>query len=137
MCEILIRVRAKENPDPYLDAKALKRGDVVAVVNNGWVWSTEELTNPDWRIVKLPSVSVSAGETLLAKEYDIDPQFPSKVLRRRAFYWNIDDSSWSTPVRNWINDDSRSVPTRTVNISETQFLALKIAKVQLNDPGVL
>lgn len=135
MCELLIRVADKVNNDPYLDAKCLKRADVVVVTENGWVWSGDELTLPFWRIVKLPQVSVSAGETLLAPEFDIDPQQPSPVLRRRAFYWDIASATFSNPVKNWIADDSRATPSRTINISEAQFLALKFVKSRLPDPG--
>lgn len=137
MCEILIRVRDKVNTDPYLDAKCLKRGDVVEVVADGWNWRPGDLTEPFWRIVKLPQVSVSAAQTLLAPELDLDPQNPSPVLRRRAFKWDVDSGTWSTQVRNWINDDTRATPFRTVNISEAQFLALKVAKTPLPNPGVL
>lgn len=137
MAEILIRVRDKVNTDPYLDSRCLKRGDVVCVVADGWAWGPEELTAPYWRIVKLPRVSVNAVESLLAREVDIDPQNPSPVLRKRAFKWNLDSGTWSTPVRNWINDDSRATPFRTVNISEAQFLALKVAKTPLPNPVVL
>lgn len=137
MAEILIRVRDKVNTDPYLDSHCLKRGDVVSVVPDGWAWGPEELTAPYWRIVKLPRVSVNAVESLLAPEVDIDPQNPSPVLRKRAFKWNLDSGTWSTPVRNWINDDSRATPFRTVNISEAQFLALKVAKTPLPNPVVL
>ena len=137
MCEILIRARDKTNADPYMDAKCLKRGDVVSVVENNWSWGTAELTAPYWRIVKLPKVSVSAAESLLAPEFDADPQNPSPVLRRRAFKWDLDSGTWSTPVRNWINNDTRATPFRTVNISEAQFLALKVTKNLLPNPEEL
>lgn len=135
MSELLIRVIDKVGSDPYLDAKCLKRGDVVVVVDNGWLWAKEELTAPYWRILKLPNVSVTVAEAFLGAEFDIDPAHPSKVLRRRAF--SLDLVNWTNQVLQWIADDTRAVPFRTANISEANLLALKLPKVRLVDPNVL
>ncbi len=136
MCELLVRVVDKTNIDsPYLDAKCLKRGDVVVVAENGWAWSVEELRNPDWRIVKIPNFSVLAAAAFLGLELDLDPEQPSLVLRRRAFALNLAGlpANWAA----WVADSTRVAPTRTLNVTEAQALALKLAKVRLVDPNVI
>lgn len=135
MCELLVRVTDKVGTDPYLDAKCLKRADVVVVVADGWNWRPEELTAPFWRILKLPACSVAAGEAFLGAEFDLDPQHPSRVLRRRAFM--LDLTSWPNQILQWLADDTRAVPFRTSNISEATLLTLKLPKARLVDPNVL
>lgn len=92
MAELLVRVVDKTNPDPLLDCKLTKRGMVIAVQPDGWQWGFEELANPDWRIIRVPGVDPSQFGGLLAPEPEIDPQNPSRVLQRRAFRLNLDDS---------------------------------------------
>jgi hypothetical protein len=137
MSEILVRVHNKVQPDPYLACKLFERGDVVVICTDGWVWSDEELTNPDWRIIKLPNVAVSQAEAFLGQELDTDPANPSRMLRRRAFLLDIDFADLPVAFKNWLRDDTRATPTRTVNYTPAQFLALKVAKTPLIDPNVI
>lgn len=85
MAELLVRVIDKINDDPVLNTKCMKRGDVVVVCPDGWGWSKEELTNPFWRIIKMPNLSMEEANRFLAPELDTDPNQPSKTLQRRAF----------------------------------------------------
>src|SRR6185312_2698393 len=74
MCELLVRGVDKTNHDcPYLDAQCLKRGDVVVAVEDGWQWGRAEIENLDWRIVRLPGVSLKQAQTLLGPEMNADP----------------------------------------------------------------
>lgn len=137
MCEVLLRVADKIGADPYLDAKCLKRGDIVVVCADGWAWGADELVNPFWRILKLPNVTVAQAEGFLGREFDTDPAKPSRVLRRRAF--GVDLASVTIPagLKAWLLDDTRAAPTRTTNFTPAQFLALKQAKAPLLDPNVI
>ncbi len=137
MCEALIRVVDKVNSDPYLDCKCLKRGDIIAVVEDGWPWGKEELSNPDWRIVKFTSISVSAVMAFLGPEIDTDAAHPSRMLRRRAFSFDLSSTSLPQAFRNWLADSTRAAPTRTVLLTGAQLLALKVAKTPLVDPNVI
>jgi len=133
MCEMLIRVVDKVNDDPYLDAKCTKRGDVITVQPDGWGWSRAELRNPDWRIIKIPGVTVIEAESFLGAEMDADPANPSQVLQRRAFRLDVDalpDSSGQ------VGDASRRNPLHRVNIDYDDLMALKISKPPLVDPNV-
>ena len=91
MCEVLLRVIDKVNEDPYKDCKLLKKGDVVIICPDGWSWSIEEKTNPDWRILKLPNISKEFAEAFTSPEIDTDPQNPSNVLRRRSHFFDLDN----------------------------------------------
>ena len=69
MCEILLRVVDKVNLDNiYLDAMCTKFGDVIAVMENGGSWGSEDKTNPDWKIISIPDMPVS--EALIYMEGD-------------------------------------------------------------------
>lgn len=137
MCEILLRVVDKVGTDPYNDAKLLKAGDVVCVQDDGWPWGREELKNPDWRIVKIPSLAVTTATSFLGPEFDIDPAHPSRVLRRRAFSIDLSHGSLPTPFKSWLADSTRASPTKTIAMNGTQLLSLKKAKTRLTDPNVI
>lgn len=62
MCEFLLRVVDKVNPDPALNIQCTKRGDIIVAVPDGWAWSAEERTNPEWRIVKVTGMPLNEGE---------------------------------------------------------------------------
>lgn len=90
MAELLVRVVDKVNPDFYANTKCLKRGDVIAVCEDGWGWGVEELANPDWRILKIPDMTVAEASVFLAPERNRDPGQPSRTLQRRAFAIDLD-----------------------------------------------
>lgn len=135
MAELLVRVVDKVNDDPYLDVQCTKRGDVIVVQPDGWVWGAEELKNPDWRIVQAPNISVSAATAFLGPELDTDPQRPSRVLQRRAFKLDLSllPAKWTA----WLADDSRTQAKRLFSGTGAQVLALKVAKPALADPNVI
>lgn len=116
MCELLVRVFDKTNSDcPYLDAQCHKRGDVIAVNEDGHLWGKEELANPDWRIIKVPGVRRSDATGFLARELDDDPSKPSRVLQARAFSYDLS-----------------ARPTDLASL-----LSAQIRKPKLQDPNVI
>lgn len=66
-----------------------KAGDVIAICPDGWAWSTAELTNPDWRIVRA-NVLQSQADALLSQSNN------ASVRRRRE--WSIDFSKLPNPA---------------------------------------
>lgn len=114
MCELLLRVtNSALRGDPLFDSKASRRGDVIVVVPDGWAWGAKELTNPFWRIVKLPNVSLSVGEMLVAEE----PQVGPEPVRTRQFRWYnlvMNHAELPAAFRTWLADDTRAQPTITV-----------------------
>lgn len=91
MTEILIRVRDKVSDDFYLNCQCTKRGDVIAVCPDGWGWGTEELSNPDYRIIKT-DLAEEEALLFLADEKDIDSSQPSKTLQKRRFKVDLDNA---------------------------------------------
>ncbi len=92
MAELLVRRTDKTHPDPYMDAKQTKRGDVICVQPDGWPWGTKELANPDWIILLVPGVSPEDLSGLLAAEPETNPAQPSRMLQPRAFKLDLDHS---------------------------------------------
>ena len=107
MAELLVRYNDKTNASSEeLDAMCSKKFDVVVIVPNGWVWSSEELSNPDWRILALPKIS----EEFLAPLVDSgDEAAGSGFLSKRR------KQAVPQVVRDWWNDTSRTVPIYTIN----------------------
>lgn len=89
MCEIIVMTEDRIGDDFHKDIKLFKRGDVLCVVADGWNWSQEELTNPLFRIIKLPNLSVSAGRILVATEQPTDPYHDRRLLRQRMYTLNL------------------------------------------------
>jgi hypothetical protein len=135
MAEFLIQVVDKTNADPYLDVKNIKRGDVIALVEDGFVWGKNELDNPSWRILQAPNISVSAASTYLSPEVDVDPQHPSRMLQRRGFKLDLFllPAQWAA----WVADDTRAQPTKLFSGTGAQILALKVKKPVVADPNIL
>ncbi len=137
MCEVLFRVVDKTNPDPLIDCKMSKRGDIVVIVPDGWGWTPAELTNPDWRIVKFPNVAQATAEAFAMPEQDADPAHPSRMLRRRAFMFDMTNVGLPAAFRTWIADNARAAPTRTISLTGPQLAAFMVRKAPLADPQVL
>ena len=75
--EFLIRI-----VDKCIGEDCSKSGDVIAACADGWAWSSEELNNHDWRIIRVPGIIQSTVDALLAKS-QLDT-----VKRRREYFIN-------------------------------------------------
>jgi hypothetical protein len=64
MAEVLVRIVDRGGVDPAVGYGDSKRGDVIAVCPNGWGWTPAELTNPDWRIVRVPFTAAECDALL-------------------------------------------------------------------------
>lgn len=90
MAELLTRVIDKVNAeDFYQDCQCSKRGDVIVVQADGWLWGKDELSLPEYRVLQVPGLSVSEAEAMLSPELDTDPTHPSLTLQRRAFHLDL------------------------------------------------
>ena len=132
MCELLILALNKVSPDPYRDSKLYKRGDVICVQPDGWLWGKQELANPLFRIVKVPGVSLEQASAFLGSEHDVDPTNPSRLLQNRAFRIDLD----ALPGAAALTDQKRKNPLHKVTLTAVQLLTFKIAKEKLADPNV-
>lgn len=136
MCEALFFVVDRVHPDPYMDVQNFKRGDVIVVEPDGHVWGTDELSNPDWRILKLPNVSVLQAQSFLSEEVDTDPQKPSRMLQKRGFKLDVDAATLPAAVKTWLLDKTRAAPTFTVNFTPAQFITFKKKRDRRADPNI-
>ena len=117
MCELAVRIVDKVLRDPYANARASKRGDVVVVVEDGHVWGAEELTHPEYTIVKVPGVPWEQALGFMAPEVDDHmASVESPMLQFRAFKFDLD------------------APRPT---DYNSLMAVKIRKPKLEDPNVL
>lgn len=107
--EALFRVRDSVNAnDDDLNAQLFKRGDVICWKPSGHKWSQRELTNPNWRILRITGVSLSQARFLVSKD---TPQEVGQVIkRRRSVKIDLDFASLPTVVKNWLRDDTRATP---------------------------
>lgn len=123
MCEILIRVIDKTHPDPVEDVLCTKRGDVLAVQEDGWLWGTGDQSNPDWRIIKLPNIGVELFYDMLQRDEDAN----GVMLRKRKRFLNI--NSLPNQAKNKIMNATEPI---TFNVTEQQALnAIKETKAEL------
>ena len=129
MAEMLVRVLDKGQTDPYLNAGALQAYDVVVIVPDFWAWSVEELTSPQWTILKLPD---STAEDLASFWVPELPPLddPTKPCWRRLYY---------------VNPDAPFVVTRPTFGGRTLYLSgsamasepYRLEKTPYPDPAVL
>lgn len=82
--EVLIRV-----VDKGVAEDCSKAGDVISICADGWAWSSAELSNPDWRIIRVPILKAQADAFLSRANNPL-------VKRRRE--WRIDFSKLPNPA---------------------------------------
>lgn len=88
--QLLVRVVDKINPkDPVKNAQLTKAGDVIVYKPDGQEWGTEELNNPDWRIIHVPDMTEEHAISLVSSELPVDLHNPSHMLQRRAMKLDI------------------------------------------------
>lgn len=134
MAEILVRIRDKEtHPDPYVDVKRSKRGDVIAVCPDGWKWTHIELTNPDWRIIKVIGLDAAVARQLLAPESG--DERVDKMLRRRKYKLDVDFADLPKAGKDYLRDDTRIQPS--ITISKVMAQSLITLKPPPQDPAVI
>lgn len=134
MAEMLVRVVDKVNEDFYRNLRCTKRGMVIVVVPDGHVWSTQELTNPDWRIVKILGVPVHAVSEFVNGVPSDESNPHNKTRQRRAVKLNLDHPSLSAEVKAFVQDATRVVPFFTVPAALLNSVKTSIEPVL--DPAV-
>jgi hypothetical protein len=122
MADLVIRIRAKPEANSELAALKTTRGDVIEVLPTPWAFSVIELTNPDWRILRLPNVSVADALVLTKPELLTDAGGVDRLRRKRSAFFDVDDATLPTAISTWLLDDLRAVPIFTSNINRAQFL---------------
>jgi hypothetical protein len=134
MCQILIRMVDRVNPnDVLLDERLDKRGDAIFVAPDNWQWSQTELTNPEWRILSLPNVTVSEASQYLSGPA-VDPLLvPYRPLRGKGFL--VDTATGG--LKNYLADNTRSTPIFTSPMTAVDLAAWSYVKTIPPDPRTL
>ena len=136
MAELLLRVVDKVGADLYTDCQLLKRGDVVVIVPDGWHWGTEERTNPEWRILKLPLIDSAQLQQFLAPEPVTDPARASRTRLRRG--WKLDvDARLPSRLTQYLADRTRRKPSFTWPVRLPEFDRWRVQKRAVLDPLVI
>lgn len=107
--EALIRVA-----DKGVGEDCSKAGDVISICPDGWPWSPAELSNPDWRIVRVNILQAQA-DAFLAKSNN------ANVKRRRE--WMIDFSLLPNPAL-FAGDRTQAI----ITLTRAQVVAAAVKK---------
>lgn len=83
MAELLVRVIDKPGADPNLVHS--KAGDVIVACPDGWHWSEEERSNPEWRII---SVNLVQSEIEALTQRGLDDK--GKLVHRCKRHIDLD-----------------------------------------------
>lgn len=98
MAELLIRIIDRPTSD------GSKRGDVIAVGADGHGWSLAELTNPLWRIVRVPVTETEVAAFLRPRLTD------GIVQRYRDLIVDVDSPQVPAALAQFIADNTRQTP---------------------------
>lgn len=83
MAEVLIRFVDKAGVAQGKAHRVLRAGDIVTVRPDGAYWSNKELSNPEWRIVRAPGMTVTEALALTSPDRVVEGADLSNRLRRR------------------------------------------------------
>jgi hypothetical protein len=126
--ELLVRTVDKVQPkDPILDAKLMKRGDVIHIAPAGHQWTKRELTNPEWTIIKV-DINKQLLLSLLAPEIAPDLLKEYQMLRPRGV--KIDLETLKFPVFDGRGDLSKQ-------LSGTEVVSAVALKPRLIEPDAV
>jgi recombinational DNA repair protein (RecF pathway) len=122
MAELLIRVVDKVHPtDPAKDQLCFKAGDVIHVAADGWPWGSEELTNPEWRILKLPGVDPALVEDMLEAQ-TVQQGDVTHMVRKRHKCFDVAHPTVQAYIA------SGQVITIELSAAQVAFLSRKLTK---------
>lgn len=122
MAELLIRIVDKVNPDNAAQNQlCFKAGDILHVAPDGWTWGTEELSNPEWRILKLPGMAPELFTDLMQMQMVLVGNREHMTLKRAKCI----DVSHPT-VQQYIA--SGHIITIELSVEQQAFLERKLTK---------
>lgn len=137
MAELLVCARNLAQDRGYvdkeLDSKCYERGDIIVVMPDGWQWGSGETGDSRFRILKIPGVTVAQVQAHMGSETDIDPQNPSKFLRRRAKALDLDSATIPQAVRNWLKEGGKvgADGVRSLTVTPAQLLSFVTSKTRI------
>jgi hypothetical protein len=142
MCELLVCWADVTSPDFYNNAVLPKKGDVIAIGDDGGVWGVQELSRPDWRIISIPLVDASAmadlttGEIPSAAVLALSPGVPPRTLQFRGSLFDPSKLGGLTSLLAFLADTTRVTPIFTYLTGILSFRALITQKAPIADPAL-
>ncbi len=124
LMELLIRiVHRSETPLAPKIGESLA-GDVIVACPDGWAWTKTELTNPDWRIIRVPLTQTEC-DALTSMERIPDNAPRGTIGQRRKI--NFDLFKLQVLAKAFMADDKRKT---SVFDATTLVTGLRAAVVQ-------
>lgn len=90
MAELLVMTSDHTNLDQVLDAKLHKRGDVIAIGEDGHPWGVKELSLPIFRVVKIAGEPADRFAFLMSPEHPPGLDREYTMLRNRVCKLDLD-----------------------------------------------
>jgi hypothetical protein len=75
--------------DDFRSAMFTKAGDVIYVAEDQHVWGTEEIANPEWRIIRMPGVSAASMRDMM--EPRSNPKSRDRMVAARKVCFDLSD----------------------------------------------
>ena len=85
MAEAMIALTDKLPSTSPLYAKNHLALDIIVVCPDGWPWTPTELTNPDWRLIKIPGVDPAVISQFCDPRLDVQ----GNVIRMRDWCFDV------------------------------------------------
>lgn len=126
MCEALIHFTDQlPSTDPNYALRYLAF-DIIVVCDDAWPWTEAELTNPNWRVLKVPGVAASFGAQFAAPRYDA----AGNLIRKRDYC--IDSTQVPSTVLAFVQNNQ--VITLTAAQAQKVFTWVKKRSTVLTAP---
>jgi hypothetical protein len=121
MCEILVRVVDKPSDSVFQRLNQNCAGDVVVIVEDGHLWGSEEVSNPDWRIFQLPGLPVAALSDMTQPRRN--PKQADRTTAKKKLFFSLGDE--------WLRGVIASgMVIKFTDVEASKLLALKTIKTQ-------
>lgn len=135
MCHLVFFVRDRANPDDvFKDARLYKAGDVIESLPDRWNFGSQDLANPDWRILFVPDMTVEEGHQFTGQEFNVSSKNPTDMLRRRRVRIDL-AALGATSLAEWLADDSRKEPIASIDAAT--LMGAKRIKEPITDPRII
>lgn len=135
MAQLVIKTVDRKRGEFYADAQDYRRGDVIAVYPDTYVFEGDVLKLPIFRIVKIPSLAFEEAQQFVAPQVlDANDRASVKTLTRRAVSFDLDSTFVTPEFKAYIADDSRKEPVFTLDMPLATVRTLRKTKTKVSDP---
>jgi hypothetical protein len=137
MAEFLVVISGTDHPSDFYKNCALpKRGDVIDVKEDGAIWGKKELSDPRWRVFRIPGMPIEEARQWTAREQAQSP-VKGKTLQYRAFKFDIDAAILADVDFAAFVDGKDANVVYEVKAPLAIIRAAKVARPKIQDPAVI